>query len=232
MKRATVFTIAAVALVMAFVVATLLHNVKKEEPVAMPVESKGAAPATQPAPAVAPAAALVRMHSPTLGNSEAPVTIVEFLDPACEACRAFYPIVKDVLLKNPDRVRLVLRYAPFHRGADKVVALLDAARRQGKFWPALEVLLATQDQWAPNHTAQVELAWKQLERLGLDPVRLRADMESPASAQIVAQDLADARTLNVDKTPSFFVNGRPLVTFGQEPFERLVNDALKESSRR
>ncbi|NMG42229.1 thioredoxin domain-containing protein [Aromatoleum toluvorans] len=35
------------------------------------------------------------MHSPTLGKADAPVVIVEFLDPACETCRAFYPRVKE-----------------------------------------------------------------------------------------------------------------------------------------
>ena len=42
---------------------------------------------------------LVRMHSPVLGPQNAPVTIVEFFDPACETCRAFYPVVKDLLKK-------------------------------------------------------------------------------------------------------------------------------------
>jgi hypothetical protein len=34
------------------------------------------------------------------------------------------------------KIRLVLRYAPFHRGSDTIVAALEASRRQGKFWPA------------------------------------------------------------------------------------------------
>ncbi|MFS8328883.1 thioredoxin domain-containing protein, partial [Vreelandella titanicae] len=34
----------------------------------------------------------MRSHSPILGREDAPVTIVEFFDPACEACRAFYPL--------------------------------------------------------------------------------------------------------------------------------------------
>src|SRR3972149_3162781 len=46
---------------------------------------------------------LVRMHSPTLGKADAPVVIVEFLDPACETCRAFYPLGKQIMAANPAR---------------------------------------------------------------------------------------------------------------------------------
>jgi len=155
--------------------------------------------------------------------------IVEFLDPACETCRVFYPLVKKMLAENPDKIRLVLRYAPFHNGSDKVVAVLEAARKQGKFWPALEALLAAQAEWAPNHTPQVALVWKHLEGLGLNLEQMKADMTSPAIANVIAQDLADARTLNVTKTPEFFVNRIPLPSFGYEPLKKLVDNALKSA---
>ncbi|PZP55154.1 MAG: disulfide bond formation protein DsbA, partial [Micavibrio aeruginosavorus] len=62
---------------------------------------------------------LIREYSPVIGNDEAQVTVVEFFDPSCEACRAFYPIVKNILNRYPKDVRVVLRYAPFHEGSDK-----------------------------------------------------------------------------------------------------------------
>ena len=76
---------------------------------------------------------LVRMHSPVFGPQAAPVTIVEFFDPACETCRAFYPIVKDLMAQYPNDVRLVIRYAPFHQGSDQVVKLLEASKSQGAY---------------------------------------------------------------------------------------------------
>jgi protein-disulfide isomerase len=144
----------------------------------------------------------------------------------------FYPLVKQMMAANPDRIRLVLRYAPFHTGSDKVVAVLEAARKQGKFWPALEALLAAQADWAPHHTAQVDLAWKHLEGLGLNPEQLRADMMAPEVARVIAQDLDDARALNVTQTPEYFVNGKPLPSFGYEQLKRLVDDALSEARPR
>ena len=82
--------------------------------------------------------------SPTLGNPDAKVHIVEFLDPACETCAAFYPEVKKLMAANPDRIRLSVRHVPFHNGSDQVVRILEAARDQGKYRPTLEALLASQ----------------------------------------------------------------------------------------
>lgn len=217
MKQKTLFTVAAVCLLLGFIVAALLYNVEHEEPDGMVPE--------------ADRAALVRMHSPALGRPDAPVVIVEFLDPACETCAAFYPMVKQILAANPEKIRLVLRYAPFHKGSDQVVAALEAARKQGKFWPALEALLAAQDDWVRNHAAQVERIWPHLERAGLDLRQLRSDMAAPEIARVIEQDLLDAQTLKVSKTPDFFVNGRALPSFGYEPLKALVDEALSAANR-
>ena len=218
MKQKTLFIVAAVVMLLAFVVGTLFYTAQKEEQSTQRIDTNREA--------------LIRMHSPTLGKPDASVVIVEFFDPACETCSAFYPLVKDILAANPDQIRLVLRYAPFHNGSDKVVAVLEAARKQGKFWPALEALLATQADWSPHHTPQVDLVWPHLEGLGLDLEQVRADMHAPEIANLIAQDLADGETLKVNKTPEFFVNGKPLPSFGYEPLKALVAEALNEAQQR
>ena len=50
-----------------------------------------------------------RPHSPTYGPADAKVRIVEFFDPACETCRAFYPLVKNLVDSQQGRVQLVMR---------------------------------------------------------------------------------------------------------------------------
>ncbi|WP_288254450.1 thioredoxin domain-containing protein [uncultured Hydrogenophaga sp.] len=70
--------------------------------------------------------------------------MVEFSDPACETCRAFYPLVKELMAQYPTQVRLVIRYAPFHQGSDQVVKLLEAARRQDKYVAVMEAVLKAQ----------------------------------------------------------------------------------------
>jgi len=72
----------------------------------------------------------------------------------------------------------------------------------------------------------VALVWKQLQGLGLNLEQIQFDVTAPEIAGVIAQDLEDARALNVTKTPEYFVNGRPLPSFGFEQLKRLVDDAL------
>jgi protein-disulfide isomerase len=170
---------------------------------------------------------LVRAHSPMAGKEDARVTIVEFFDPACGTCRAFHPIVKGILRDNPGRVNLVVRYLPLHPGSADVVKILEAARLQGKFWEALEAAYATQGMWTINHQANPDLFWRSISSVGLDPEQVSRDMQSPAVLQNIQQDTDDGRALGVDKTPGFFVNGKPLIEFGQMQLLQLVNEALE-----
>ena len=168
----------------------------------------------------------VRDYSPTHGDPAAKVEIVEFFDPACDTCKEFYPMVKQLMDAHPGKIRLYERYAPFHNGSESVVKLLAAAQLQGKFWETLEAVFAAQSMWAPNHQPQPSMVWNYIGGVDLDIRKLRHDMESPEMDKIVQQDLSDARKLNVKATPEFFVNGKPLPTWGWEQLKSLVEDEL------
>lgn len=174
---------------------------------------------------------LVRMHSPVLGPQAAPVTIVEFFDPACETCRAFYPFVKDLLARYPQDLRLVIRYAPFHQGSDEVVKLLEAARRQGKYLPVLEAVLEAQPAWADHGRPNLTLAYQAAERAGLDMGRAREDMLRPEMQALLEQDVDDLKALQVRQTPTFFVNGRSLPSFGRDPLASLVAEEVAKARK-
>ncbi len=215
MKQKTLFVAALVGLMLAFAAGRSYYISSQNEQAAAAVE------ATMPR--------LVRPHSPTLGPANAPVVIVEFFDPACETCAVFSPMVKELMAANRDKIRLVLRYAPFHAGSETVVAAIEASRRQDKFWPTLEALFGSQANWAPNHTSQMGLAWPHLEGLGLDFERMRKDMMDPEVIRVITQDLEDAHALNVTMTPEFFVNGKPLPSFGYAQLKALVEEALAQA---
>lgn len=170
---------------------------------------------------------LIRDYSPSVGNKDAKVTIVEFFDPACETCKSFHPFVKRLMQRNPGKVRLVLRYAPLHKGSDYVAKFLEATRMQNKFWESLDAVYEAQPLWASHHNPQPEKLWELLDYVGLDLNRVKTDMQSTTITQRVQQDIEDGRKLQVTKTPGFFVNGKPLVRFGSRELQQLVESEIR-----
>ena len=174
------------------------------------------------------ASTFVREYSQTLGSDDAKVYLIKFSDPACETCSAFHPFVKKLMAANPGKIKLVIRYAPFHDGADYFVKILEASKRQGQFWETLDIMYKPQRHWASHHTPQPQRLWQFLPRAGLDLEKIRADMRDPEIAAIIQQDLADVKTLNVRKTPGFFVNGKPLPSFGYKQLQELVESEINK----
>ncbi|HHI93947.1 MAG TPA: disulfide bond formation protein DsbA [Gammaproteobacteria bacterium] len=209
MKQSHFTLIALFLLVLVFIIATLFHDAGKEEQQAQRAADNNTA--------------LIKDYSVKAGSPTAKVTIVEFLDPACGTCAQFHPFVKQLMQQYPGKVNLVVRYLPFHKGSDQMVAMLEAARKQNKFWEVLELMFDTQSQWTVNHVAQPEVFWNFIDRAGVDAARIKQDMSDPAIMNIIQQDLADGKLLGADKTPSFFVNGKPLPSFGFKQLQTLVD---------
>jgi len=209
MKQSHFTLIALFLLVLAFVIAALFHDAGEEQ-----AQKKRAADNST---------ALIKDYSVKAGNPSAKVTIVEFLDPACGTCAQFHPFVKQLIQQYSGKVNLVVRYLPFHKGSDQMVAMLEAARKQNKFWEVLELMFATQSQWTINHVAQPDIFLSFIDRTGVDAGRIKRDMNNPAIMKIIQQDLVDGKLLGADKTPSFFVNGKPLPSFGFEQLQTLVD---------
>lgn len=170
--------------------------------------------------------ALVRPHSPVFGNPAAKVTIVEFFDPSCETCRAFYPIVKGIVNASFGQVRLVVRYAALHKGSDEAVKILESARPQGKYWDVVEKALADQPRWAAHGNPQPQLLWDVLKDAGVDVEKAKVAAGNPDIEEVLRQDTADMKALKVTATPGFFVNGTPLRDFGAAQLKTLVDEEL------
>ena len=216
MNKKHLVALTAVVLVLAFILGAYLYRQQQVEQTASLAQQSGAP--------------FVRSYSPVKGSPHAKVTRVEFLDPACETCRAFYPFIQQMLKIYPQQLKVVIRYAPFHHGADYFVKVLEASRQQEMYWETLELMFMTQPQWAIHHQARPELLWPLLEKTNLDLEKLKADMEDPEFQRRIDQDLQDAAALGVTRTPGFFVNNKPLVQFGFDPLKKLIHDEIKRST--
>ncbi len=221
-RRSLVWVISLVILV-AFAAAAYLYSPASPPP-ARVAESPAQTPVEQGA---SNTANLVRFHSPVVGPAQAPVTIVEFFDPSCEACRAFHPYVKSILAANPDKVRLVVRYALFHQGSEEVARMLEAARKQNLYTQVLDAALEAQPGW--HDDPKVKEAWVAAERAGLDVEQAKIDMHTTPVDALLEQDMLDIKAIGIRGTPTFFVNGRPLDEFGPEPLRQLVSNEVAKA---
>lgn len=213
-SRTSLVAVAVGVLVLGLVAATFLYESDNTE--------------SLQAEAAARQAALASEHSPTLGDPGAKVHIVEFLDPACETCALFYPMVKQWMAEVPDEIRLSIRHVAFHTGADYAVKVLEASRKQDKYWQTLEVLLASQHQWTQHHTVQPDRIGPAIAGVGLNMEQLLVDMNAMEVLLRIEQDKKDAILLKISATPGYFVNGRPLPSFGQQQLADLVREELSK----
>lgn len=178
---------------------------------------------------------LIRPDSPTLGAADAPVTLVEFLDPECESCAAFAPIVKKIMKDNEGKIRLVVRYMPLHPNSLSAATFTEAAGEQGKYWQAQELLFQKQSEWGTKHGPQTSapadintLFKKYAMELGLDTKKMDAAFAENRYQEKLQRDLKDGQALGVRQTPTFFVNGRKLARFSETDLRALIDEELKK----
>ena len=212
MKKNMIIVATAILFVVLFIVAATIYNNQKDKELSSASLEK--------------IEHVQRDYSPIMGPLDAKVTIVEFFDPACGTCSAFYPFVKQLMNDNPGKVNLVLRYLPLHQNSDVIVSIFEAARLQNRFWETLERAYQTRDAWIEHHVSKPEKFWEQLGGLGLDMEKLNEDIQSAEIARRVKLDMLDAQQLKVNKTPGFFVNGKPLVHFGYQQLQQLVESEI------
>ena len=167
--------------------------------------------------AQAPAQGQVRLEideddDPVLGPDNAPITIVEFSDFRCPYCQRFRIETLDQLLAAyPGQIRFIYRDFPVVGGFEAAVAS-ECADEQGEYWAYHDLLFSGESADLSNETF---LAYGETLELDLDAFSSCLDEELIASE--VEADAMYAAGLGVTGTPTFFVNGIPLV--GAQPME-------------
>ncbi len=156
------------------------------------------------------------------GPDDALITIVEFSDFTCGHCNRAQRSLEQVERLFPGQIRWVFRHYPLDQETGTLPAEASAAAGlQGKFWPMHDRLFAVRGQ--VDRTATELYAAE----LGLDLARFRADLDSGAARAIVTHDWTDGRRLGLSGTPTFFVNGRPLLgARGVSSFVAMIEEEL------
>lgn len=161
--------------------------------------------------------------SPSRGNANAPVTLVEFTDFECSSCAAMEPVLEGALKSYGDKVRLVIRNFPLarHPNAQKAAEAAAAAHAQGKFFEYKALLFKNQN------ALDVASLKKYASEVGLDRKRFDAALDAGTHAADVRRDLEDADIYGVDATPTIFVNGVMLRNLSSDGLRAAIDRALK-----
>jgi protein-disulfide isomerase/uncharacterized membrane protein len=147
------------------------------------------------------------------GSADAPVTIVEFSDFECPACRHAFGDLRELVRSRPD-VKLVFRHFPLdsrcnsgmqqqlHPDACLAAAAAECAGRQGRFWEYHDTLFEHQK------SLDRESLFRYARDVGLDIVGFRTCLDDPTTMDGIAADVAAGVRLGVESTPTIFINGR------------------------
>jgi protein-disulfide isomerase/uncharacterized membrane protein len=153
---------------------------------------------------------------PSMGSTDAAITIVEFSDFECGHCAAFHQSLEDVLHRGTEKVRVVFRHFPLdsacnpkvptrlHPQACLAAIAAECAFEQGKFWEYHNLLFDHQQQLGR------EFLIGYAARLGLDTARFSSCLSSDAARERVQRDAEAGAQLGIDSTPTLFINGRTI----------------------
>lgn len=151
--------------------------------------------------------------APELGPPDAVVTVVEWADFECSACRVAYPVLDELVKRFEGQVRLVFKNypLPIHAHGELAARAGIAAQNQGKFWEMHHALFENQER-----LEQADLE-RYAKNIGLDMPKYRVDFTAKETTERIAKDKAQADDLGLDGTPMIFINGRKV------PLEALTN---------
>ncbi len=172
----------------------------------------------------------------TLGDPNAPVTIVEFSDYQCPYClRNFqqtFPKIKENYI-DTGKVKYVFKDFPlsFHKQAMPASMAAECAGEQGKYWEMHDKLFSERDRW--NENPDVNNVMKDFAKeLGLDTKQFNECFDSEKYKDEILADQQEGIAAGVKGTPAFFINGQFLS--GAQPYEvfkQVIDQALKNAGQ-
>lgn len=163
-----------------------------------------------------------------IGAQNAKVTIVEFSDFQCPACRSYAPLLEAIVAQFPNDVRLVYKHFPLksiHFRAMAAAQASEAAALQGKFWEMNKILFENQETWSKERdTKSFEMYATQI---GLDVSKFKADYDREDIKNKINDQLKSGIDINVNSTPTMYVNNKKINNPQSfDEFKKLIQDEV------
>ena len=159
------------------------------------------------------------------GNVSGAITLVEYGDFECPYCRRAHPLVKRLLKEKGNELHFVFRNFPLrkiHPHAYMSAIAAEAAGKQGKFWEMHDLIFENQNKLSKDYLLSLA------DDMGLDLAQFAIDSKSEAILSKIERDFDSGIRSGVNGTPTFFLNGSPVLTY-DETYESLLDAILLES---
>ena len=168
------------------------------------------------------------------GNPSAPVTLIEYLDFECEACGAYFPLIKELEQEFPNDLRVVRRYFPLpgHKNGMTAALAVEAAARQGKYDEMHDLLFTEQKNWGEKPAPTPAVFEGYAQKLGLDLTKFKQDVASQSVKDRVQRDVESGTKLGNTGTPSFYLQGEKIQNpRSLEDFKTLIQAAILKAPK-
>lgn len=167
------------------------------------------------------------------GKADSKVTLQEFGDFQCPACKAYFPIVNELKQTYGDRVAFQFSHYPLvqiHPNAFIGSRAAEAAGKQGKFFEMHDLLYENQDAWAQSKTPASVLEGY-ASQLGLNLDQFKTDMNGSSVADTINADVKAAQAKGANSTPTFVLNGKKIEQNPRsiDEFKKLLDEELAKS---
>jgi protein-disulfide isomerase len=162
--------------------------------------------------AILPDILTIKSNDYKKGAPNGKVVLVEYLDFECEACGAFYPLLKQLQKDFPEDLTIVNRYFPLpgHKNGMTSALAVEASARQGKFYEMHDILFENQGSWGEKGLADPTMFIPFAQTIGLDIEKWKVDMNDPSVKQRVERDVKEGTILGNTGTPSFYLQGKKM----------------------
>jgi protein-disulfide isomerase len=166
---------------------------------------------------------MISMQDPTIGNPDAPVTIIEYFDPNCPHCATFHDTMTGVMETHGDDVFLVYKPFPLRASSLPEIEALYAAAQQNKFSEMLKAQFKRQGRGGLSER-DIRAAAREA---GLKPDVVMDKVEAQSYRSYIIQQRERAIEEGVDSTPTVLVNGQFVQSRSAECMAQFIEEAKR-----
>jgi len=164
-----------------------------------------------------------------LGTNNPKVTIIEFADFACPICQQAYQDIEKVVKKYPDRVKFIFRDYLIHENSAELALAARCAGEQGKFWEMHDALFANQATLTETGDPLKAKLGLLAQDLKLNFTQFQTCYDGQKYFAQIKRDMEDGDKIQIQGTPTWFVNNYPLLGYiPEEKFLELIEGLLNQ----